>query len=151
MDKRGISPLIATVLIIGFTIVLAAVIFVWGNDFIKGSLQKVDASEEKLSTCAATTIKLTNINQTAPNKLKFTLENTGDSDIESIIIRIIGDKGTASVTNSTGAKIAEAKAYESEFNPDQVGTASSIEILPTINIKNQPATCTGIKAPVSSG
>ena len=31
MKKRGISPLIATVLIIGFTIVLAAVVIQWGG------------------------------------------------------------------------------------------------------------------------
>ena len=34
MDKRGISPLIATVLIIGFTVALAAVIITWGGRFI---------------------------------------------------------------------------------------------------------------------
>ena len=31
MNKRGVSPLIATVLIIGFTVALAAMIFTWGN------------------------------------------------------------------------------------------------------------------------
>ena len=34
MKKRGISPLIATVLIIGFTIVLAAAIFQWGGSLV---------------------------------------------------------------------------------------------------------------------
>ncbi|MBU1246318.1 MAG: archaellin/type IV pilin N-terminal domain-containing protein [Nanoarchaeota archaeon] len=34
MGKRGISPLIATVLLIGFTIVLAALVFRWGDSFL---------------------------------------------------------------------------------------------------------------------
>ena len=35
MSKRGISPLIATVLIVGFTIALAAMIITWGGNFCK--------------------------------------------------------------------------------------------------------------------
>ena len=31
MEKKGISPLIATVLILGFTVALAAVIMTWGS------------------------------------------------------------------------------------------------------------------------
>ena len=38
--KRGISPLIATVLIIGFTIVLAAVVIRWGGDFLTGTTEE---------------------------------------------------------------------------------------------------------------
>ena len=35
LNKRGVSPLIATVLLIGFTIALAVVIMNWGLDFAK--------------------------------------------------------------------------------------------------------------------
>ena len=35
MNKKGISPLIATVLILGFTVALAAIIMTWGTDFTK--------------------------------------------------------------------------------------------------------------------
>ena len=35
MDKKGISPLIATILIIGFTIALAAVIISWEQTFTR--------------------------------------------------------------------------------------------------------------------
>jgi len=34
MNKKGISPLIATVLIIGFTVALAAIIITWGSGFV---------------------------------------------------------------------------------------------------------------------
>ena len=33
--KRGISPLIASVLLIGFTIAIVAMIFIWWGDFVK--------------------------------------------------------------------------------------------------------------------
>ena len=45
MNKKGISPLIATVLIIGFTIVLSALVITWGT----GLFKKTVASTETLS------------------------------------------------------------------------------------------------------
>ncbi len=44
MDKRGISELIATVLIIGFTVALAAVIIIWGGRFVSETQGDVDRS-----------------------------------------------------------------------------------------------------------
>ena len=43
MKKRGISPLIATVLIIGFTIVLAALVMQWGS----GLFENIRAGSEE--------------------------------------------------------------------------------------------------------
>ncbi|MBT3690698.1 family 43 glycosylhydrolase [Candidatus Woesearchaeota archaeon] len=40
MKKRGISPLIATVLIIGFVIIASILVYNWGFDFLKGELDK---------------------------------------------------------------------------------------------------------------
>ncbi len=34
MNKNGISPLIATVLIIGFTVSLTAIVMVWGRGLV---------------------------------------------------------------------------------------------------------------------
>jgi len=45
MNKKGISPLVATVLIIGFTVALAAVIMVWGQDFITGMVERTENLE----------------------------------------------------------------------------------------------------------
>jgi flagellin-like protein len=46
MNKKGISPLIATVLIIGFTVALAAIIMTWGTTFSdKWKLEKAKCLE----------------------------------------------------------------------------------------------------------
>src|SRR3989344_5863859 len=44
MSKRGISPLIATVLIIGFTIILAAMVITWGSKLFHRTIE--DSSEQ---------------------------------------------------------------------------------------------------------
>ncbi len=140
MGKRGISPLIATVLIIGFTVALASVIFVWGGGFIRGMQAGVSDSEAKASTCASAIIETSDIQQVAPNKMKFLLENTGQSDLKSIIVRITGDKGTASVTKA-GVSSAGKKAYEAEFVPESVGVINRLEIIPTVDVNKKSVSC----------
>jgi len=49
--KGGISPLIATVLIIGFTVSLTAVVMTWGKSFITEKTQKTSESAETQMRC----------------------------------------------------------------------------------------------------
>ena len=52
MKKRGISPLIATVLIIGFTVALAAIIMTWGQSFIKKTQETTTETTNIALICA---------------------------------------------------------------------------------------------------
>ena len=56
-NKRGISPLIATVLLIGFTVALAAMVMTWGSGFIKKTTEQttVDDKTEVLEAFGAKT------------------------------------------------------------------------------------------------
>ncbi len=50
--KRAISPLIATVLLIGFTVALAAVIMTWGQGFTKKITGETETTTEQALECA---------------------------------------------------------------------------------------------------
>jgi|GEM_PF-1918231 len=50
--KKGISPLIATVLIIGFTIVLAALVITWGGDLFKGIQDETGKTADLSTKCS---------------------------------------------------------------------------------------------------
>jgi len=52
VKKRGISPLIATVLIIGFTVALAAIIMTWGQSFIKKTQETTTETTNIALICA---------------------------------------------------------------------------------------------------
>lgn len=45
MNKKAVSPLIATVLIIGFTVALSAIVMTWGGVFMR---EEVEESEEDI-------------------------------------------------------------------------------------------------------
>ncbi|MEK6898518.1 MAG: archaellin/type IV pilin N-terminal domain-containing protein [Nanoarchaeota archaeon] len=44
--KRGVSPVVATVLLIAITVVLAAIIFLWAQSFLREGAQKNDRAVE---------------------------------------------------------------------------------------------------------
>jgi flagellin-like protein len=46
MKKRGLSPIIATVLLVSLTLVLAMIIFVWARSFVGEKIQKFDEPVE---------------------------------------------------------------------------------------------------------
>ena len=46
MDKKGLSPVIATVLLISLVLVLATIIFLWARAFIPEKVQKFDSPIE---------------------------------------------------------------------------------------------------------
>jgi len=52
-SKKGISPLIATVLLIGFTIVLAALVFQWGGRLFKDTTTSTTCQGQVSLACAS--------------------------------------------------------------------------------------------------
>jgi len=57
-SMKGISPIIATVLVISFTIVVGAVVSIWGTGFIGGQTETVGEQFEEYVDCSATTMQL---------------------------------------------------------------------------------------------
>jgi flagellin-like protein len=56
-NKKGISPLIATVLVIGFTIVLAALVITWGTKLFKDTVAQT-ATQASVSSLCSTGLNL---------------------------------------------------------------------------------------------
>ena len=83
MKKRGISPLIATILIIGFTIVLAALIMTWGMDLYKSIKEEQELKAETELICAS---KIAPVVKASCLKLlpyiQAEIQNNGENDIE---------------------------------------------------------------------
>lgn len=50
-NKKGISPLIATVLVIGFTIVLAALVITWGTKLFKTTVEETQTTSNFNLAC----------------------------------------------------------------------------------------------------
>lgn len=106
MKKKGISPLIATVLIIGLTIALAAIIMNWGTDLvdiITGQQQQIFDKQQKCQV--ELNFKIESIDCTANT---VTVDNKGSTTIKALRIRLF---------NSTDVAVAN---LDSTTHPDKL-------------------------------
>ena len=92
-NKKGVSPIIATVLLISFAVALGSVVLNWGRN--------LDISKPG-DLCAGVSIKIRTVDNaqvcySGSGKsayIKFILDNNGIVDIDGIGIWVTGDKGT---------------------------------------------------------
>ena len=82
--KRGISPLIATVLLIAFAVAIGTMIMNWGKDVV-----------DNVGDCGEVKIELQTINgkplfcyDPLNTKLNFMIKNTGSVDINNLQMRV---------------------------------------------------------------
>lgn len=76
--KKGISPLIATVLLIGFVVAVAAIVMVWGKGFIKERAEKEGALSQAQLECNLIEIEIDE---------NYEVTNIGSKTIGGFIVR----------------------------------------------------------------
>lgn len=108
MNKKGVSPLIATVLIIGFTIALAAVVMTWGGGFVRSTTESTEASADLTLKCSTQVVfDVKNAVDNGDNTGIVTIENKGDLEITSLMLRTYDVDGTPIGTLDTKGKTPE--------------------------------------------
>ncbi len=143
LDKKGISPLIATVLLIGFTVALAGVVITWGGGFVD---RITTGTEERTEVTLACTSELRfNIARVvcadAAGVGKVTIENKGNIKIEEIKLRFFND-----VDEITGDQITLGSVDKFEIKPLSLtipiytGT-TKVEALATVIVAGQKVSC----------
>lgn len=92
--QKGLSPLVATVLLIAVTMTIAGIIAYWASSFTKGSLpSKNKTSGLEACTGADFTIYYQTYNSTT-KKLVLVLQNTGSADLKLTNITFLYPDGS---------------------------------------------------------
>jgi flagellin-like protein len=142
MNKRGVSPLIATILLLVFAIGLGLIVMNWGR-----------AQVEAASRCAVSTglsiVELNNIpeicyaGQGENGYIHFIIENGPNVDIESILLRIIGEKDVYNVEIKEKVPIGNSLLKDINYNFNRFGEIRQIKISPKIILypEEEPILC----------
>ena len=158
LNKKGISPLIATVLLIGFTVALAGIVITWGSNFVKNITSGTEERTESTLACAGDLnfeiTRYTCGDYTNLVKSTVTIDNKGNTVLEKVAIRFFNNQDELlNPTNEISKKIVgpvgafEIKTFnllaDNEDNmlesmPD--GTVK-IEAIATISVNGQEVTC----------
>ena len=141
-NKRGISPLIATVLIIGFTIALAALIITWGVSFVtQQTVETGEEAQETLDLVKNSGIKIRKVTFTdgTPDTFDVQIENTGTIALDGFLMRafdINGDVYTNDylIPNGLGAfgvkTFPDLVLQNDQGNQNDLSNAKSGDLIP---------------------
>ena len=150
MDKRGVSPLIATVLLIAFAVALGAVVMNWGRSYVTEQVSEVKQTSLTID-CSGVAIDIPTIGEeqkicanSTDGTIKFMLDNNGD-DITGIKITVIGDKGVDNPIQLASTAVERAKTISETvpYSRDDVGSKiEQIKIIPKITSGSQETFCT---------
>lgn len=95
MEKKGISPLVSTILLIMIAIVLALIIIIWSTGFVKEAYSKTVAGEEKPVEYYCSQLSLESINNQDGS---FGFSNQGTVPVYSFKLKLVEDDGSSTVT-----------------------------------------------------
>lgn len=138
--KRGISPLIATVLILGFVVSLATLIMVFGKGFIEKSTQRVDVeAEERIICLQDVSFEIVAACYLNPSRMKIVLLNTGKKNIRYFESRLYtGPDNVSSLRINQAIKLGKSAVLELTVESSEI---NKIEMFPVVRHKMKSLAC----------
>lgn len=97
---KGISPLIATILLIAFTVAVGGLLSVWFSSLTTSQTQTVQAGSDALANCATTSLSITDVRYVASGSSRIvnvTIASSGNQNLKNLTFVIAGG---GAVTNS---------------------------------------------------
>lgn len=125
--KQGMSPLIATVLLIGFAVALAALVMTWGLDFIKEQTSRVDSSTEEALLCVN---QLDFKIEIDCQNNKIAIDNRGSMDITALRLRKHTAGGDVTPEQINQVLKSGAKKWFDDLGP--LKDAEKVDVVATI-------------------
>ena len=111
-QKKGISPLIAAVLLIVFTIGIATIIMSWINAYTKDTTSDATKNTEDLIDCAGTNVNILDVYILTPTSVKVIARNTGMKPIMVKEGYVLDTNGTLCMLNFTSSMIDGGMSFD---------------------------------------
>ncbi|HLC55858.1 MAG TPA: archaellin/type IV pilin N-terminal domain-containing protein [Candidatus Nanoarchaeia archaeon] len=147
VNEKGLSPLIATVLLIGFAIAIAILIWFWYGNFVKNQAEKEKSlTEGKLACSQEVNFQVKKIDKLSPSQaspdygLSITVENKGTTRIDDFRVKIKGQT-TESLTAGQSLDRTSSRQFSVSYDHNKVGDPILATITPMIIRNKSLVTC----------
>ena len=140
--RRGISPLIASVLLVGFTVSMTAMIIIWGRAFTQERADKEQAISAAQLNCNNLDFTVTSADYSqGALTLSLGIKNKGMTSIDSFVFRI--NEGAAVIESGEKVEgIQERTLGVEDPTFGSIAAVSKVEIIPKIRVaKNYYIPC----------
>lgn len=139
--KKGVSPLVATFLLILFSIALGAVVMTWGRSYVEGAAAVAEQKTESVSCDFDASVGIRKVSGESRvcysnGAIQFLIENTGIVDVRGITVQVIGRDIYKMDLSDVNLRRADVKAASINY-PSSVGTPAQIQITPNYYANNQ--------------
>ncbi|MBD3209574.1 hypothetical protein GF367_04130 [Candidatus Woesearchaeota archaeon] len=141
-NKKGMSPLIATVLLIAFAVALGAMIMNWSTD-IEEPISKTQTTSS--DPCSGVRLALAEVGGSPTfcyqgGAIKFIVVNEGSKEISGVQLRTV-DADLAQVKEDIpGSGVTVGDTFSHDFSFDKSGMVH-VELVPFVFANNQPHYC----------
>jgi len=145
LGKKAISPLVATVLLIAFSVALGAVVMSWGENYIKDRAQFVSGKSEISGPCENVAVSPI-IAQGRPqacmrgSAIELLIEN-GNTRLEGLKVRVVGSEGI-DIKENVLQQPLEPKGSAKVIITHTAGVVTQLKLTPMIIAANQQQYCT---------
>ena len=147
ISKQGISPLIATVLIIAFTVALAVIVINWGTSFTRDLQDNTSNSADFQISCAQEVVySIKSACVTTGGALNVVVSNDGSKALDQVIVRTtsLNSAATQQYTTSPSSVPPVNPPVAAEFAEVTVVVpagsfptpAAKVEVIPYITAGN---------------
>ena len=139
MNKRGISPVIATLLLISFAVAIGVVVMTFGKAQVETQAQCPLNIGLKLSVISG---QKQICFDSSSNQIKFTIENGANIAVDRLVANIIGTE-KAETIEINDAKMEKVGSYVGKvsYNVQESGEIRQIKLTPAITLYDEQQVC----------
>ncbi len=126
---KGVSPMIAVVLLIAFTVAIGGIISLWLTSLTSTTTSSVSSSAEKQIKCASSTMTIKEVRySTASTIVNVTVAHeTGTEKLYNLSIDVTGGGATSS-NMTTAATGSRTTYFNTTADPFEQGESASVSI-----------------------
>jgi len=146
-SRKGLTPLVATILLVAFSVGLGALVMSWGEEYIEEKAEFAQGTAEVKSGCDAASIDIINIGGTpqacvGQGGIQLWIDNGPDMELYNIQARIAGSQGVATVEDILEEPLLRANAAKTvvPFGAN-VGDVLQVKLTPKIWTGKDIAIC----------
>ncbi len=146
LGRQAVSPLIATVLLVAFSVALGAVVMSWGEEYVSEKAEFVQGVREALSSCDAVSfdvIKINNVPQVCVRNdvLELTIDNGADEEVFDFHARFVTDNGAFVDESTLNTPLKRLHATKLFLKFPATGRLQQVRLVPKVKVGNDLLFC----------
>jgi flagellin-like protein len=146
MNKRGVSPLVATILLILMSIGMGVAVMSWGEEYIEEKAEFVQGVQETVTTCDVVSFSpviLRGVQQFCQDTggINGLIDNGPDADIADFHARVLGDKGIFVQESVLAQALPRGSAAPVTFAVSDIGAVQQVKLTPKILSGGKETVC----------